>query len=308
LAGVRGAPGTGITDQAIGFTATGGTTPRTLTVDATVQTSQLQATLVSGTNIKTVNSESLLGSGDVAVQPTLVSGTNIKTVNSTTLLGSGDLAVQPTLVSGTNIKTVGGQSLLGSGDLTAGGGSLEYISTSTPSGASDVFITGLSSVYEVYELHFISIVPSSNNGYLAMQMSTNDGVSYYFTNVYSYAFSSRSTNIGIASLDRGDTGKGFVQLFNFNGKGIGADPTRGGLNGVLRLYRMGVAARTIHFDWNFTFIDSDNTSFGTQVAASGNFNIDAAAGGLATPSAIRLFFRDAQTITGKINLYGVKNS
>lgn len=69
-------------------------------------------------NIKTINSTSLLGSGDVAVQPTLVSGTNIKTVNSTSLLGSGDIAVQPTLVSGTNIKTVNGNSLLGSGDVS----------------------------------------------------------------------------------------------------------------------------------------------------------------------------------------------
>ena len=52
-----------------------------------------QQTLVSGTNIKTVNSTSLLGSGNIAVQPTLVSGTNIKTINNTTLLGSGDLAI-----------------------------------------------------------------------------------------------------------------------------------------------------------------------------------------------------------------------
>lgn len=50
-----------------------------------------QDTLVSGTNIKTINSTSLLGSGNVAVQSTLVSGTNIKTINSTSLLGSGDI-------------------------------------------------------------------------------------------------------------------------------------------------------------------------------------------------------------------------
>lgn len=81
-----------------------------------------QETLVSGTNIKTVNSTSLLGSGNVAVQPTLVSGTNIKTVNSTSLLGSGNVAVQPTLVSGTNIKTVNNESLLGSGNITIQGG------------------------------------------------------------------------------------------------------------------------------------------------------------------------------------------
>jgi len=76
-----------------------------------------QAALVSGTTIKTVNSTSLLGSGDVAVQATLVSGTNIKTVNSTSLLGSGDVAVQATLVSGTNIKTINSTSLLGSGNI-----------------------------------------------------------------------------------------------------------------------------------------------------------------------------------------------
>jgi hypothetical protein len=130
----------------------------------------VQPTLVSGTSIKTINSASVLGSGNLVtgdvtlagtqtltnktidyasntltgVQPTLVSGTSIKTVNSVSILGSGDLAtgdvtlagtqtltnktidyasntltgVQPTLVSGTSIKTVNGTSLLGSGDLT----------------------------------------------------------------------------------------------------------------------------------------------------------------------------------------------
>jgi hypothetical protein len=125
-----------------------------------------QDTLVSGTNIKTVNSTSLLGSGDVAVQATLVSGTNIKTVNSTSLLGSGNISVAPatgidataiadgtvtstefqyinsltsnaqtqidgkqaTLVSGTNIKTINSTSLLGSGDIVIGGGSPSGVS------------------------------------------------------------------------------------------------------------------------------------------------------------------------------------
>jgi hypothetical protein len=53
----------------------------------------LQSLLISGTNIKTINSESILGSGNVSVQDTLVSGTNIKTVNSTSLLGSGDISI-----------------------------------------------------------------------------------------------------------------------------------------------------------------------------------------------------------------------
>lgn len=77
----------------------------------------VQDVLVSGTNIKTINTNSLLGAGNISVQDTLVSGTNIKTINSSSLLGSGDVSVQPTLVSGTNIKTINSGSILGSGDL-----------------------------------------------------------------------------------------------------------------------------------------------------------------------------------------------
>ena len=71
-----------------------------------------QDVLVSGTNIKTINSESLLGATDIALQEPLVSGTNIKTINNQSLLGSGDLSISsaPTsfvgmVVSGTNLAT-----------------------------------------------------------------------------------------------------------------------------------------------------------------------------------------------------------
>lgn len=58
----------------------------------------------------------------VDLQERLNSGTNIKTVNNNSLLGSGNVSVQPTLVSGTNIKTINNESLLGSGNITVGGG------------------------------------------------------------------------------------------------------------------------------------------------------------------------------------------
>lgn len=53
---------------------------------------------------------------DTNKQNRLVSGSNIKTINSTSILGSGNIAVQPTLISGSNIKTINGMSLLGSGN------------------------------------------------------------------------------------------------------------------------------------------------------------------------------------------------
>lgn len=63
------------------------------TIATEAQVYKKQDTLVSGTNIKTVNSTSLLGSWNIAVQPTLVSWTNIKTVKGTSLLGSGNIAI-----------------------------------------------------------------------------------------------------------------------------------------------------------------------------------------------------------------------
>lgn len=113
--------------------------------------SEKQENLVSGTNIKTINNTTLLGSGNVSVQQTLVSGTNIKTINGTSLLGSGNISItgesggeenvietimvdgvalpitnktvditgkQETLVSGTNIKTINNVSLLGYGNIS----------------------------------------------------------------------------------------------------------------------------------------------------------------------------------------------
>jgi hypothetical protein len=154
-----------------------------------------QTTLVSGTSIKTINSTTLLGAGDLVVQPTLVSGTNIKSLNGATLLGSGnlttvttldeltdvvlttptvnqilyytgtqwinasmktvnlnslygsgDIAVQSVLISGNNIKTINGNSLVGSGDLTVAAApagnnrELQYNNSGVTAGAANVEI------------------------------------------------------------------------------------------------------------------------------------------------------------------------
>ena len=146
-----------------------------------------QDKLVSGTNIKTINGSTILGSGDLTIeipsieglattsyvntqinivnssigkkQDKLVSGTNIKTINGTTLLGSGDIVLnipsieglatetyvnteistvnnsinkkQDKLVSGTNIKTINGNSIVGSGNLTITIPSIEGLATET---------------------------------------------------------------------------------------------------------------------------------------------------------------------------------
>lgn len=82
-----------------------------------------QNALVSGTNIRTVNGNSLLGSGDLVIS----GGGSADSLTFATQydLTQGLATKQNNLVSGTNIRTVNGNSLIGSGnlDLTSGSGS-----------------------------------------------------------------------------------------------------------------------------------------------------------------------------------------
>lgn len=112
----------------------------------------------------TLSAQTDLQSALNAKQDTLVSGNNIKTINSTSLVGSGDVAVQPTLVSGTNIKTVNGNSLLGSGNLTiSGGGGLAGLNvlTAIPSGLTYGFTAAITAaIPTTYITQFNGIVLS----------------------------------------------------------------------------------------------------------------------------------------------------
>jgi len=82
----------------------------------------VQPTLVSGTNIKTINSQSLLGSGDITISGGTTDWGDIGgTLANQTDLQSALDGKQATLVNQTNIKSINGTSLLGSGDLTIGG-------------------------------------------------------------------------------------------------------------------------------------------------------------------------------------------
>jgi hypothetical protein len=129
-----------------------GSTPAVETVSTFISDGGGQVALVSGTNIKTINGSSVLGSGNLVVSGsgtawggitgTLSDQTDLQTaLNGKQAAGSyatgggtatgtntGDNAVnslysglaaskQDTLVSATNIKTINGSSVLGSGDL-----------------------------------------------------------------------------------------------------------------------------------------------------------------------------------------------
>lgn len=143
-----------------------------------IELTSKQDALISGTNIKTVNNNSLLGSGNVSISvPTASTSTPL--MDGTASYGSGtsyarsnhvhptDTSRQATLVSGTNIKTVNGNSLLGSGDLAISGGADITTATATltvagwSSNMQTVNVTGVTSSNSV----IVSAAPSSISDY-----------------------------------------------------------------------------------------------------------------------------------------------
>lgn len=95
-----------------------------------------QSKLLSGSNVKTINGQSILGSGNLVVTtdvstipfsslintPTTISGYGITDVYTKTESDTRALQKQDVLYSGVNIKTVNGQSLLGGGNINLAGG------------------------------------------------------------------------------------------------------------------------------------------------------------------------------------------
>lgn len=132
-----------------------------------------QDTLVSGTNIKTVNGNSLLGSGNLSISTSTAWGGITGTLSSQTDLNSAINAKQDTLVSGTNIKSVNGTSLLGSGDITvAASGAPQiiakkagtiHVGTST-SGSALIAYSDISSYIENYMYLTISMIARKVSG------------------------------------------------------------------------------------------------------------------------------------------------
>jgi trimeric autotransporter adhesin len=164
-----------------------------------------QDTLVSGTNIKTVNSTSLVGSGNLAVQETLVSGTNIKTLNSTSLLGSGNivLTANPSGVAGaiqfsngsafasdaSNLFWDDTNNRLGVG-LNNPSATTHIKGAGTGSGTNSFIVqdSAGTNLISVRDDGILSLFTSAKTGQLDIQGGVNSGI-------YSKAYSSQSDNI-----------------------------------------------------------------------------------------------------------------
>lgn len=96
-----------------------------------------QATLVSGTNIKTINSTSILGSGNLVIAG---GGAGTTAIGYTT--GAGGTVTQATSKStGVTLNTLSGEiTLTASGSVSANGGHIAFVLTNSTISATDLLI------------------------------------------------------------------------------------------------------------------------------------------------------------------------
>ena len=221
--------------------------------ELTENISKKQDKLVSGTDIKTINGESILGNGDISVatktelteniskkQDNLVSGTNIKTINGESILGNGNIEItrgsnidtsnfatktelteniskkQDNLVSGTNIKTINGQSLLGNGNIEITGGSTEGPGTETIETDALSLMTYGKAVEQNPEQGTVgSIVDNATCWATVNPVSVTEGQEYTLTmdGTWMWVFTYDDSDNFVSSLTTGSEGN--PQTFTF---------------------------------------------------------------------------------------------
>jgi hypothetical protein len=246
----------------------------------------------------------LSGYGITDAQSALVSGTSIKTVNGQSVLGSGNIQIDGGV---TSFNTRTGAITLGSSDVTTALGFTPYNSTN-PSG----FISGITSAMVTTALGFTPYNSSNPSGYLtgitSAQVTTALGFTpYNSTNPSGYISGINSSMVtsalgftpynntnpsgfisGITSA-MVTTALGFTPLSN----ATSYLPLAGGtLSGAMRVYLNGGAAVTPHIYWanaannrayNWQLDESDNAAlwgYGsagawtklTTISSTGAFN------------------------------------
>ena len=237
-----------------------------------------QDKLVSGTNIKTINGNSLLGTGDITINaedlnPLKADITALKadvstlktdnTQNKTNISNKQD-----TLVSGTNIKTINGESILGSGNIAISGGSgsglaepwsidanfLGVWSKSSPNLSEDDFFAGLHTNEDLVAFEAVNL--TSNKDAIIIPTLTSDVPLFQFMSLDGSIISmvklpedffTRSQTINLGDIaNSGGSGSGLSSPWVSEEKCIGITDNQGYYSGLINMFGLALYGEVIY--------------------------------------------------------------
>ncbi len=183
LAGVRGAPGTGITDQAVGFTATGGTTTKTLTVDVDLTASAV----ATKTGTETLTNKTLQA-------PNITSGLTLAGAAGTSgqVLTSAGAGVPPVWAS---LAVLGGGGATSTGSITLTSSSASMQSVSATAGGQSVTLPNATTLQKG-----VTVFAFYNAGPYPMLINNAAGTLLGFIDVGAYSICSLTDNTSAAGV------------------------------------------------------------------------------------------------------------
>ncbi len=146
----------------------------------------------------------------------------------------------------------------------AGGGAVTKITTmNITSTVSTIAFTGLTSAYAHYILEFNNVIPNTNQNYLQMAYSNNNGSSYNGNDAYSQVLTSQSTTVTSAAT----TANAKVILTpsgSLSTNGIsGGSPN---VSGFINLYGMGISTQFMQGIAKFVYQNAGNAAQTSDVA------------------------------------------
>lgn len=235
--------------------------------------------------------DTFLQAADVAAARTAISSQqDVVTTRGDAVRGSSSGAAER-LALGTS-----GQALTSDGtDMVWGTPNLDWelIGTASPSGATTVDFTGLSSTYSVIKFVLRGIIPGTNNRALLLRVSTDNG-STFKTSDYNWSVF-RSTASPTAENDPADSE--IAISGDAQGLGTGADEE---LSVEITMFNHASSSNPTQFSWMGAFYNNAatlNTLLGAAFYAA-----DTAV------DAVRFLMASSATFSGEIRVYGLRDA
>jgi len=194
-----------------------------------------------------------------------------------------------------------GTTIIDNGAFQVSLGSKVLISEQTASASATVsFTTGIDSTYPIYEFEFIDIHAGTDTASFTFNMSTDSGSNYNVTKTSTY-FNAAHNEANTDAFLEYTTGLDLALSTAFqaisNASGSDADQSFGG---SMSLFNPSSTTYVKHFLANtsdYTFNDYNRNSF---IAGYGNTT--------SAVNAIQFKFNSGNIDSGKIKLYGIKDS
>ena len=162
-------------------------------------------------------------------------------------------------------------------------GQWELITTATPSAATNVDFTDLSSTYVIYRLVLVGV----GGGSIGIRVSTDNG-STFKTNSYSYAFDGNDASVAKAGRVNSTS---YIKLYDTSSSSVS------NVYGQLDIYAPADSGEYTALTGHLALADS--SSDWTTMSSTGRYNV------IEAHDAIRVYGVSG-TITGTIYLYGLK--